>query len=136
MRLGPVLVMTPDLDAALDFYGEALGLPLSGREPNQLRFDLGGASLLVFRCERPAPEHRHGADAASVVTFEVESLDASILALKARGVEFIHDQPGQNPAAGFSYAAFRAPGGNVHELVQRLHATAETWPPGAISGTG
>jgi catechol 2,3-dioxygenase-like lactoylglutathione lyase family enzyme len=111
--------MTPDVEAALEFYGDILGLPLARRSADQLVFEVGGASLHVFRCERPAGDGRHGRDASSVITFEVESLDAEVRRLRARGVAFIHERPVRNELAGLRYVAFVAPGGNVHELVER-----------------
>ena len=119
VNLGPLLVMTPDLDAASDFYGNVLGLFMSNRTDNQLVFDLGATSLHVFLCENPAPPREHGSDAATVITFEVESLDEAVRALKWLGVVFLHDRPGRNEAVNLNYTAFEAPGGNIHELVQR-----------------
>lgn len=119
MKLGPVLVMTPDLEAALGFYRDVLGLSLSQRFEHQLVFDLGGRGLHVFACARPAPEAEHGADAASVISFEVEAIEPAMAALRAKGVEFLHAHPAWNVQAGLAYAAFRAPGGIVHELVER-----------------
>lgn len=119
MKLGPLLVMTPDLEAALDFYGAVLELPLRSRAGNQLIFEIGAGSLHVFQCDHVAPPQRHGADAASVISFEVQDLDETMSRLRARGVAFLHDQPARNELAGMIYAAFHAPGGNVHELVQR-----------------
>lgn len=119
MTLGPVLIMTPDLDAAQEFYGDTLGLHLSGRSPDQLVFDTGAVALHIFRCESSGPGLRHGHDAASVITFEVKSLEHEVARLRARGVTFLHEEPRHNALAGLNYAAFIAPGGNVHELVER-----------------
>ncbi len=119
MKLGPALVMTPDLEAALNFYRDALGLSLSEQFESQLVFDLGGRALHVFACARPAPEAEHGADAGSVISFEVEAIEPAMAALAARGVAFLHARPAWNADAGLAYAAFRAPGGVVHELVER-----------------
>lgn len=119
MKIGPALVMTPDLDAALDFYGDILGLTLSRRSPDQLVFEDDGKTLHIFRSGRSASESRHGDDAASVITFEVESLEDEIARLRARGVTFLHEKPASNEFAGLTYAAFVAPGGNIHELVER-----------------
>lgn len=119
LRLGPALVMTPDLDEALAFYGDVLGLPLGGRTESQLLFRLGEGMLLVFRCDRAAPAREHGVDAGAAITFEVASLDAVITALRAKGVNFLHDQPAANAAAKLRYAAFRGPGDLIHELVER-----------------
>ena len=122
MKLGPALVMTPDLEAALGFYRDVLGLRLVERFENQLAFDLGGQALRVFACARPAPDGEHGADGASVVSFEVEAIGPAMEALAAKGVEFLHAQPAWNAQAGLAYAGFRAPGGIVHELVERRSA--------------
>ncbi len=119
MKLGPALVMTPDLEAALSYYRDVLGLALRERFENQLVFDLGGRALHVFACARPAPEAEHGADGASVISFEVEAIEPAMAALAARGVAFLHARPAWNADAGLAYAAFRAPGGVVHELVER-----------------
>lgn len=119
MKLGPALVMTPDLDAAREFYGEILGLTLSRSSADQLVFDVGPVTLHVFRCADAGPGLRHGEDAASVITFEVDSLSTEVARLRAHGVTFLHETPGFNAFAGLTYAAFLAPGGNVHELVER-----------------
>lgn len=122
MRLGPLLVMTPDLGVALDFYGRILALPLLSRSETQLIFDIGGGSLHVFECDRAAVPQQHGSDAASVISFEVADLGAAMTRLQARGVAFLHERPARNELAGMTYAAFHAPGGNIHELVQRGNA--------------
>lgn len=118
MKLGPALVLTPDLEEALSFYRDALGLELKDQFDSQLVFELGAGRLHVFRCEAPAPPSRHGADASSVICFEVQDLTDKIRELRDKGVIFIHDHPARNDDARLSYAAFEAPGGNVHELVQ------------------
>ena len=118
-RLGPALVMTPDLEEALAFYRDVLGLRLDWRTEDQLAFALGDRALHAFRCEGPAGPGEHGRTAGSVISFEVSDLTAAMAALSAEGVRFLHARPSRNDAAGLSYAAFEAPGGNVHELVQR-----------------
>lgn len=120
MKLGPLLVMTPDLGAAAAFYGDVLKLPLIEHSNDQLIFEIGALTLHVFRCDSPAAaEDRHGHSASSSITFEVASLEAEMQRLRSCGVQFIHERPGENALGGFLYAAFLAPGGNVHELVER-----------------
>lgn len=97
MKLGPALVMTPDLDVALAFYRDELGLSLSERFETQLVFELGGRALHVFACARPAPKAEHGADGASVISFEVETIGPAMAALAARGVTFLHARPPGTP---------------------------------------
>jgi hypothetical protein len=96
-----------------------LGLPLRRRSPDQLVFDAGSIPLHVFRCRDAALGRAHGDEAASVLTFEVESLEAEVARLRALGVRFLHESSSHNAFAGLRYAAFVAPGGNVHELVER-----------------
>lgn len=122
MGPGPSLVMTPDLEVARRFYRDALGLTLIGEGPGQLVFDLAPTRLVVFACARAAPAHEHATDAGSVITFEVADLNDAMRDLQAKGVRFIHATPGVNDALGLRYAAFHAPGGNVHELVQATTA--------------
>jgi catechol 2,3-dioxygenase-like lactoylglutathione lyase family enzyme len=119
LSLGPLLVMTPDLDGARAFYGEVLCLSLSAAFDNQLVFALPGGALHVFRCENGAPPAQHGRDGASVITFEVTSVAEAMATLQARGVRFLHRRPATNADVGWSYAAFEAPGGLTHELVER-----------------
>jgi catechol 2,3-dioxygenase-like lactoylglutathione lyase family enzyme len=119
VKLGLMMVLTPDLTEAERFYGEILGLRLADRAPNQLIFDLEGTEFHVFQCDEPAPVHAHGDRAASVCVFEVPSIDLAMRQMTQQGVVFLHKAPAQNALGGFRYAAFQAPGGNVHEIMER-----------------
>ena len=115
-----IVVLTPDLDEARRFYGEVLGLRLAGETANQLIFDLAGTAFHVFSCADAAPAgYRHGATAATVCAFEVASIDVEMARLRALGVVFLHARPAENALSGIRYAAFEAPGGNVHEIAER-----------------
>lgn len=121
MKLGMIVLLTPDLDEARRFYGDLLGLTLEREAANQLIFDLAGTAFHVFSCSDAAPTgSRHGATAATVCAFEVASIEAEMTRLKALGVVFLHGKPAKNALSGIRYAAFEAPGGNVHELVERI----------------
>jgi catechol 2,3-dioxygenase-like lactoylglutathione lyase family enzyme len=119
MRLGPAILIVPDIGEALGFYRDRLGLRLRAENPGHLVFELPPGELHVFAGSAPAAPHWHGQDAATVLTFEVADIEQEMRRLMARGVVFLHDIPASNPAAGLRYAAFEAPGGLVHELVQR-----------------
>ncbi len=120
MKLGMIVVMTPAFEEARGFYRDLLGLSLTAETSNQLVFDLGAAEFHVFSCADVAPAaYRHGASAATVCAFEVASIEAEMRRLQAAGVVFLHAQPAENPFSGVRYAAFEAPGGNVHELIER-----------------
>lgn len=120
MQLGVIVVLTPEFDEARRFYGDVLGLSLKEEAANQLIFDLDGTELHVFSCSEAAPAgHRHGATAATVCAFEVASIEAEMRRMRAAGVVFLHAEPAQNALTGARYAAFQAPGGNVHEIIER-----------------
>jgi len=114
-----LLVLTPAFAEAAAFYRDVLGLRLASELPDMAIFALeGGAELHLFECAAPAPDTPHGEAGATVIVFEVDDLDARIAALKQKGVVFLHDPPGSNGL--YRYAAFRAPGGVVHELAERI----------------
>jgi len=119
MKLGLIMVLTPDLAEADRFYRDVLGLVLIDRTPNQLVFDLAGTEFHVFQCAEAAAEHRHASSAATICVFEVASIDAAMSSMKDKGVVFIHHTPAQDARGGFRYAAFGAPGGNIHEIIER-----------------
>jgi catechol 2,3-dioxygenase-like lactoylglutathione lyase family enzyme len=120
MQLGVIVILTPELDEARRFYRDVLGLSLRREAANQLVFDLGAVEFNVFSCTDPAPAtYRHGATAATVCAFEVASIEAEMERMQACGVVFLHAKPAENAFSGVRYAAFQAPGGNVHEIVER-----------------
>ncbi|MBS0409338.1 MAG: VOC family protein [Proteobacteria bacterium] len=127
MKLATLMVLVPDLDEAEQFYVDALGFRRLSRDETLLRLDHEGAPLHVFRCEAPAPPARHGRTAASVFVFGVDDLDGAMVDLRAKGVRFIHDRPATS--AFGRYAAFHAPGGNVHEIFEAAPLSSPRRPP-------
>lgn len=118
MKLRTLMVLTPDLDEARWFYGDALGFAVLGQDDTLLRLEHDGAAFHVFKCSADAAPGRHGETAASVFVFAVDDIDQAMADLRARGVRFIHDHPARNPFG--RYAAFHAPGGNVHEIFEAV----------------
>jgi hypothetical protein len=49
----------------------------------------------------------------------VDSIEPEMRRMRAAGVVFLHAKPAQNALGGARYAAFRGPGGNVHEIIER-----------------
>ena len=123
MKLGFVMVLTPDLAVAERFYRDAIGLILIDRASSHLVFDLDGTEFRVFQCAEPAAEHRHASSAATICIFEVPSIEAAMSRMRDNGVVFIHQAPAEDAYGGFRYAAFHAPGGNVHEIMERRAAS-------------
>ena len=116
LTLATMMVLTPDLDEARQFYCGVLGFGLESATEHQLVLAHAGAAFHVFRSQEAAPPARHGAQAASVFVFGVGDIDAAMADLRAKGVRFIHGRPARN--AHGRYAAFHAPGGNVHEIFE------------------
>jgi len=81
-RLTQVAQRTEDLDRAVHFYGEVLGLPLLARfdPPGRAFFDLGGTRLLLG-----------DGNLSSMLYLDVDDIDATVAALRDAGVEFEQD---------------------------------------------
>ncbi|HEY2048407.1 MAG TPA: VOC family protein [Caulobacteraceae bacterium] len=119
LKLGMIMVLAPDLAEAETFYRDILGLVLIGKGADYLVFELDGREFRVFQCAQAADARKHAASAATICVFEVASIEAEMSRMRTLGVTFIHQTPAQNIDGGFRYAAFRAPGGNVHEIMER-----------------
>ncbi|HET7517012.1 MAG TPA: VOC family protein [Actinomycetes bacterium] len=111
----------PDLAEARRFYGETLGLNVSGQEDDGvLSLDLaGGQNVLVY----VKPDHTPAT--YTILNFPVEDVEGTVDALTERGVRFEQyegfeqDEKGINRGQGPLIAWFRDPAGNilsVHEL--------------------
>lgn len=86
-RIGQIAVTARDLDRAVAFYRNALGMRFLFRAPALAFFDCGGVRLMLGAPEPPELDH-----AGSVLYFQVTDLDAAFATLSERGVSFI-DRP-------------------------------------------
>ena len=84
-RIGQVAIPVADLDRAVRFYGDVLGLRLLFQAPPGLAiFDCGGVRLMLSRPEGPeAPR------TAGLVYYVVGDLTATYRALLERGAAFL-----------------------------------------------
>ena len=108
-------VPTRDLEAAVDFYGSAVGLPRSVyiRDRNYAEFETGNLTLSVFDAEKFGLEHRINANA---IALHVDDVAQARAALEERGVEFA----GEILDTGVCHMAFFAdPDGNALMLHHR-----------------
>ncbi len=116
----PVL-LAKDLDAARDFYGTKLGLPvLVDRGDEAVEFRCGASTKLVVTASTTGT-----ADAQTQVGWTVPDLEAELTELRDRGVQVEeYDLPGfrtENGIADFGFArmAFIVdPGGNALAIIQ------------------
>ncbi len=104
-------VRTDRFEATARFYQDVMGIEPSVSTPDFVLFDLpNGDRIELFG---PDGENQHFTD-APVVGFEVDDLDGARSRLEARGVDFVH--VGRDEGAGFGWAHFRGPDGNLYEV--------------------
>lgn len=85
--IGQVAIAVSDINRAVDFYRDVLGLELLFRaDPGMAFFDCGGVRLMVSILVGE-PEDHH----SSTVYYKVPDIHAATEQLKARGVEFARD---------------------------------------------
>jgi catechol 2,3-dioxygenase-like lactoylglutathione lyase family enzyme len=108
-----------DVEKAKKFYEDILGLtPLPTEEAGVLSYKSGKSSLLVYQSQYA------GTNKATAATWAVNDLEATVRALKAKGVRFEHyDLPGTERkgdihGSGRTKAAwFKDPDGNILAVV-------------------
>jgi catechol 2,3-dioxygenase-like lactoylglutathione lyase family enzyme len=117
--LGQVGLSVQDLDAAVEFYGETLGLRLIGRFPPGLAFfDIGSTRLMITGVEE-ASKIRN-----STLYFNVPDIHISYDELVSRGVVFEAEPKVIHATSVYqlSMAFFRDPEGNVMAIMDE-HGT-------------
>ena len=85
-RLGQVALPAQNIERAIAFYRDALGLPFIWSNGRMAFFQLGAVRLLIDLAEKPG-----GPRMASVLYLDTADLDAVVAALKERGVVFRDD---------------------------------------------
>jgi predicted enzyme related to lactoylglutathione lyase len=108
-------VPTRDLDAAMAFYGETLGLPRSVyvKERNYAEYETGNLTLSVFNAEQFGLEHRTNPNA---IALHVDDVAAARAELEGRGLGF----QGETLDTGVCHMAFFSdPEGNAWMLHHR-----------------
>ena len=87
-RIGQIAIAVADLDRAVAWYADVLGLPLLFRAPPGLAFfDCGGVRLMLSRPEPPGTELRN-----SVVYYQVADIHGAHAGLRSRGAAVV-DEP-------------------------------------------
>lgn len=82
-RIGQIHVTAHDLDRAVRFYRDTLGLPFLFQVPRMAFFDCGGVRLMLGIPDAPEFDHP-----ASIIYYRVADIAAAHAALVARGVTF------------------------------------------------
>lgn len=117
-RIGQIAVTAKNLDRAIRFYRDTLGMRFLFQAPPQMAFfDVGGIRLLVGVPENA--EHDHP---ASVIYYRVEDIEAAHATLAARGVAFVTPPHlvAKLERADLWLADFRDSEGNVLALMSEV----------------
>jgi methylmalonyl-CoA/ethylmalonyl-CoA epimerase len=83
-RIGQIAVNAHDLDRAVRFYRDVLGMRFLFLVPGMAFFDLGGIRLMVGVASAPEFDHP-----ASVIYYRVDDIAGAHRALVERGVSFL-----------------------------------------------
>ena len=84
-QIGQIFVNVKDLDRAIAFYRDTLGMTfLFTAPPNMAFFDCGGIRLMLGIADRPDLDHP-----ASIIYYKVDDIERVYEIFNARGVEFI-----------------------------------------------
>jgi predicted enzyme related to lactoylglutathione lyase len=112
-RIDHVYYWTVDMDRAVKFYEDVMGLLLLRRDgSNWAMFDAGPVRLALHGAVEGRPIETGGATAV----FAVDDLDASRAALEERGAEF-EEQVGE--VEGYArFATLRDPDGNRVQIIE------------------
>ena len=107
--IGQVALQVDDLDAAAEFYGAKLGLPLVARFPGLAFLDCAGVRLMLSSLSEAASTGN------SVLYFNVPEIKAAYETLRSRGVEFTHEPHVIHSADNYELwmAFFEDPDGNT-----------------------
>ncbi len=84
-QIGQIFVNVKDLDRAIAFYRDTLGMTfLFQAPPGMAFFDCGGIRIMLGIADRPELDHP-----SSIIYYKVEDIERVYETFKARGVEFI-----------------------------------------------
>ncbi len=86
-QVGQIAIPIQELERAVSFYRDVLGLTLLFQTPNLAFFQCGDVRLMLGLPEGPGAPTK-----ASVLYYKVDDLDSSYQTLKQRGVKLV-DEP-------------------------------------------
>ena len=117
-QIGQIAVTVQDMDRAVRFYRDTLGMRMLFQVPNMAFFDCAGVRLMLTLPEKERPNEVF----SSIIYYRVGDIQAACDTLTARGVSFF--QPPQliakMPDHDLWMAAFRDPENNVLELMSEV----------------
>ncbi len=86
-QIGQIALTVDDVDRAVTFYRDSLGIPFLFQVPKMAFFDCGGVRLMLSLAEKTGFDR-----SGSVLYYKVPNIQKAFNTLSARGVQFI-DKP-------------------------------------------
>ena len=116
-RIGQIAINVKDLDRAVAFYRDTLGMRYLFPIPNAAFFDCGGIRLMLGKAEIPELDH-----AASIIYYQVDDIQRTCASLAASGVEIEHPPSlvARMPDHDLWMAFFHDPEGNMLALMSEV----------------
>lgn len=116
--IGQIAITVTEVDRAVAFYRDVLGMTLLFQVPNMGFFDCGGVRLMISGSEQ------RGEHFSSVIYFKVSDIGEAYATLKARGASF-EGEPhlvARLPDHELWMAFFRDPDRNLLALMSEMRA--------------
>ena len=117
-QIGQIFINVKDLDRAIAFYRDMLGMTfLFQAPPNMAFFDCGGIRLMLGIADRPEINH-----IASIIYYKVDDIERVYEVFNAAGVEFIVKPHLVAPMPTYDLwlADFRDSEGNILALMSEV----------------
>lgn len=117
-QIGQIFVNVKDLDRAIAFYRDMLGMRfLFTAPPGMAFFDCGGIRIMLGKADRPEIDHP-----ASIIYYKVDDIEKVYEVFNARGVEFIVKPHLVAPMPTYDLwlADFRDSEGNILALMSEV----------------
>jgi methylmalonyl-CoA/ethylmalonyl-CoA epimerase len=116
-NIGQISIIVHDLQRAMAFYRDTLGLPLLFTVPNLAFFDCGGVRLMLGPAETPELDHP-----SSILYFRVPDINAAHQRLVERGVQIVAPPRliAPMPTHDLWMSGFRDSEGNLLELMSEV----------------
>ena len=114
--IGQIAITVTDVDRAVAFYRDTLGMKFLFQVPNLGFFDCGGVRLMLTPPEKP------GESFSSILYFKVAEIQSAYQTLKGRGVSF-EGEPhliAKMPDHELWMAFFRDPDKNMLALMSEV----------------
>ena len=117
-KVDDVFFNVDDMDKAVAFYRDKLGLPVKYQSADWVELDAGNVTIALRRYGS-GPEGRPelGVGEGATLVFEVDDIETAKAELKGRGVEFIG---GVFEYGAVKLAAFEDLHGNVLQIYQHV----------------